>query len=898
MSGRWWTAVGGPPTLDEVEKQLLTPTGPVETDLSQAFLAWHRIGSRMIGTVARAPLPDVRAIDTAVLAVSEDAFDGLLTSVSKSLTLTYASLLVRDTIAESATGARDTFRYLVDHSVSPPVAMERTALVFGVPFRSLGSYLATAKTPGVSPRVVDHEADMAVMEAAKAFADAEAVSPVAKDAAFEAQVSRDEDGRFATEEGLTAAKPQVRRGRFARRKRRVNTSRDLTPPPAQEAAAPPAQQKRSSYSLLRQDVLGLGGLAQRTAARQEAERAKVAEVRAARAAKAKTSNAHAESLASQTAVNEQLRNTDRQVAYQPGSMQTLDDTYSADLTGEQRQALIEAMTTGGTISLRDMGLSGSNAERRKHLRSGFSLNEGASFARASAPDQVRSQIALVRQDVDLYAENRPHHDDFYVSSATMPVNVAWSNLEQDDAMSKLHIVEQAPRTGDRHAQVRVTSMPLDELTDVSGWRPSLDNVDEVIALWTPGTLIGDLVETRHGDDSTINPDVAYSANKGDVSFVLDATTGKSTMFVYLDPASQVRKSLRLAVGKDYAFQEADVRRDEYGRFATESGTASPRRSRRSRMHRRVNRSSWPQPAPAPKPQPSATYSLTKSYTLAGNKAGFYQIGISNKQRTEVHREQQAARRQARGNQRSPKFKLTTDSQGYVDHEQELANGLDRDYAVVRGMDRAGVDALVRPVDRSGMKFRLSKLGVAMVDGKVNPATFPGEVSYTRRVDPRNTVPGPARIVLAAHPDTKDPRVRSGMGDVELEARQKIQEEDDLSLWDLEGPSDETVRASMRAQEDRDAEHLVATKLIADAEAAGKPFRILLVNGQQTVEPIEDTMFAFEDLPKGVDPAKAVFEWQPFTQSQLAGKASADLMGLASTYQPAYWVASYVGQIQD
>jgi hypothetical protein len=890
MSNRWWTAQGGLPELDDVERALLEPTGDAAVDLPQVFLAWHRVGSRMVGAVARSPLPDAHAMDTAILAVCTDAFDSMTSSVSKSLDGSYAPLLVRDVVAESVAGARSTFEYLVNGGVSPPVAMERTALVFGVPFRQLGSYLQVARQPAAAPRVVDHEADMAVMAAARMLAASEATSPVSKAGAFrEEEVKRDDQGRFATEGG--SKQPAVRRGGRIRLKRRAGRRS------AQAPAAVAAEAKVVDPAVAADQEQMLTNIMDRLTARAAADKAKVEAVRQKRAqraaARAAPAQSHADQVRAQQAANDMTfvrRHFDR------SQDSVVDDGYSAQLDSQQSQLVVERVLmslSGGKpdVTLRELEFVGGDLASRFTTGGGLAVDsEDLRLAAPQSRTHVRESANALLDDLHHKVSTRVGQFSTDAKSFVAPRSLAERNMLDDYAEGMIHIVEWPPtpqdlaRPGHHNpgAPVRVTSMDMGEASEMSGYTPDPSTADDVLAVFPAGTLVGELAESRHGSDLRVDQDISYRVEYGSTSWVLDKTTGRSTMIVFLSPTESADKA--------YRFREEEVRRDEDGRFAVEGSGGSPRRSRHTRVRRRVGRSDRPaQGSPATRRAPapaSAADQIEQDAVMAWVADSFARRGISHEARVQAHRARQAERQRARELGLAGTATVAKDAAGVVDHDAETAVGINRDFLVMPRTGSLDVDSLVAPIGSSQVKFRLSPEGVALLSSD--------RVLDTKTYDPYSTLPGMARIVAAAHSDVSIDQLLTGMNDYEFAVQADYAAEYG-GIDSIEDPSDAEIMAlqaeldqAVPARDDR-------RRVIAEAEKAGKPFRVVTMNGRPVAVPVTRAVYAIQQPPQGVALEDARFEWQRFTQLELTGRASADLTAVAGGYQPEYWVAVYDGR---
>lgn len=184
LAERWWSSTTGPLAWDAVERVLLSPGTDPYLDASQAFLAHHRLGERVLCAVADRPMLTGRDVQAAAVAAD-------LTGVSKG--------------TDAGVSERRVWETLVRKGVPPQVAARRTGMVFGVPSSHLASWMELAGRPGVREEAVIAKADAAVMERARAVSEW-----------VETDHPRDEKGQFATTDTRTQAKADADAARKAR----------------------------------------------------------------------------------------------------------------------------------------------------------------------------------------------------------------------------------------------------------------------------------------------------------------------------------------------------------------------------------------------------------------------------------------------------------------------------------------------------------------------------------------------------------------------------------------------------------------------------------------------------------------------------------------------------------
>lgn len=156
MVDRWWDPDG--PQVD-----LLEPGGDRQLDLANALVGMHRAGAAALLVAANTPLVDDITVKQALIDGRAAYAEPIVEAVSKSLgSETYAGLLVRDVADEAETSALRLYYTCVSKGVSPPIAVQRVAAVYGVPGPDLGKYAAMASAPVANQIALTDLADRAL----------------------------------------------------------------------------------------------------------------------------------------------------------------------------------------------------------------------------------------------------------------------------------------------------------------------------------------------------------------------------------------------------------------------------------------------------------------------------------------------------------------------------------------------------------------------------------------------------------------------------------------------------------------------------------------------------------------------------------------------------------------
>lgn len=163
MTERWWAPTVSGTAPDAVTLALLAPDGNAAGDLGAAVLAAHRAGAAALEHVAKSALPSEQGLVVAMADMRSQVAPKVVDAISPALGGAYAGLLVRDLLDDAEQGAVDLFRAAVAKGVSPPVAAQRAAASYGVPFAKMGLYTSVAADPKSNPLAIADAADRALM---------------------------------------------------------------------------------------------------------------------------------------------------------------------------------------------------------------------------------------------------------------------------------------------------------------------------------------------------------------------------------------------------------------------------------------------------------------------------------------------------------------------------------------------------------------------------------------------------------------------------------------------------------------------------------------------------------------------------------------------------------------
>ena len=197
MAERWWDPQSEPVPL-------LEPTGDTRLSLANALVQVHRCGGAALMAAAQTPLVDAHTIAESLVASREAYAPEVLTFVGETLgDPIYAGLLVRDVADAAETTSLRMYQACVSKGVSPPVAAERVAAVYGVPGAQLGPYAAMAIEPNAKPVALTDAADRALFGwVARTSTDETEVVSKAESPARRRELAekerRGEHGRWAT----------------------------------------------------------------------------------------------------------------------------------------------------------------------------------------------------------------------------------------------------------------------------------------------------------------------------------------------------------------------------------------------------------------------------------------------------------------------------------------------------------------------------------------------------------------------------------------------------------------------------------------------------------------------------------------------------------------------------
>lgn len=217
MSNRWWAPTRGTIAPDAVVLALLTPDGDPAGDLGASLLGLHRAGAASCEFVAKGAVPSEFDLVKALTSTNTQLSAHLSSAVSKSLEPNYAGLLIRDVIEDADASALSLFRSCVAKGVAPPLAASRVGAVYGVPSRELGKYAVLATDPKANPVALTDAADRVLLGYVSKLVASEvggAKEEVSKapTAFVEADVRRDQGGRFTFETGSPPVKTPPTKG--------------------------------------------------------------------------------------------------------------------------------------------------------------------------------------------------------------------------------------------------------------------------------------------------------------------------------------------------------------------------------------------------------------------------------------------------------------------------------------------------------------------------------------------------------------------------------------------------------------------------------------------------------------------------------------------------------------
>lgn len=160
ISGRFWAPQRPTTQPDAVVLALLDPE---VGDLGTRVLALHRAGAAACEVVAKGALPSEAGLVRALAEARHAVAGSVVTALSKSMTPTYAGLLVRDLFDDAEQGALDLFRTAVAKGVPPPIAASRVGAVFGLPMKAMGHYTPLAIDAKANPLALTDAADRALL---------------------------------------------------------------------------------------------------------------------------------------------------------------------------------------------------------------------------------------------------------------------------------------------------------------------------------------------------------------------------------------------------------------------------------------------------------------------------------------------------------------------------------------------------------------------------------------------------------------------------------------------------------------------------------------------------------------------------------------------------------------
>lgn len=156
MVDRWWDPDG--PSV-----ALLDPAGDPQLEVANALVQIHRSGAAALQVAAHTPLVDDTTVALSMMQAREAYAEPVQALVGRALgDDIYAELFVRDVSDEADATAMQLYHACVSKDVSPPVAVERAAAVYGVPPADLGRYAQLAADPKTNQVTLTDAADRAL----------------------------------------------------------------------------------------------------------------------------------------------------------------------------------------------------------------------------------------------------------------------------------------------------------------------------------------------------------------------------------------------------------------------------------------------------------------------------------------------------------------------------------------------------------------------------------------------------------------------------------------------------------------------------------------------------------------------------------------------------------------
>lgn len=192
MAERWWDP-------ESTAVALLEPSGDPRLDVANALTQIHRSGAAALKVAAGTPLIDDVTIADSLSQAREAYADPVGTFAGESLgDQNYAELLVRDVSDDADAAAMRLYYACVAKGVSPPIAADRTAAVYGVPTSDLARYAEMATDPRANQIALTDLADRALFGwvARASSAELDTISKAGPEAQQVEDEPRDEDGRW------------------------------------------------------------------------------------------------------------------------------------------------------------------------------------------------------------------------------------------------------------------------------------------------------------------------------------------------------------------------------------------------------------------------------------------------------------------------------------------------------------------------------------------------------------------------------------------------------------------------------------------------------------------------------------------------------------------------------
>lgn len=266
---RWWAPEGPETEMTSGDLALLAVGDDAQADLGLAIFAMHRAGAAGCLNAAQTPLVSTQTLVNEMAGARRSYAPFVVESVSKSLgSPSYAGLLVADLADDAERGAVDLFRSAVAKGVAPPLAAQRTAMVYGVPTNRLGPFRTLALTPQANPVALQDAADRALFSYVESVVNDEMAAVVSKADYLESHnEGQDARGRFTRLRERTVSAADKARQLFAEEEKVEEKPAERQVRPAR--ATRPARAARATRAAREVRAPAPTSSAQRTQARTQ-----------------------------------------------------------------------------------------------------------------------------------------------------------------------------------------------------------------------------------------------------------------------------------------------------------------------------------------------------------------------------------------------------------------------------------------------------------------------------------------------------------------------------------------------------------------------------------------------------------------------------------------------------